>query len=153
MKYSAKIVWQKNPSEIFTDGKYSRVHEWQFDGGMKIPASPSPSVVPLPMSDEKLVDPEEAFVASLSSCHMLFFLSIAAKKKFVVEHYEDNAEGIIDRNAEGKLAMLSVTLNPVIIFSENNIPSLSTIDAIHEEAHDNCFIANSVKTIIHINSK
>ena len=153
MKYSAKIVWQKNPSEIFTDGKYSRVHEWQFDGGMKIPASPSPSVVPLPMSDERLVDPEEAFVASLSSCHMLFFLSIAAKKKFVVEHYEDNAEGIIDKNAEGKLAMLSVTLNPVIIFSENNIPSLSTIDAIHEEAHDSCFIANSVKTIIHINSK
>ena len=153
MKYSAKIVWQKNPSEIFTDGKYNRVHEWQFDGGMKIRASPSPSVVPLPMSDEKLVDPEEAFMASLSSCHMLFFLSIAAKKKFVVEHYEDNAEGIIGKNAEGKLAMLSVTLNPVIIFSENNIPSRETIDAIHEEAHESCYIANSVKTVIHINSK
>jgi organic hydroperoxide reductase OsmC/OhrA len=153
MKYVAKILWQKMDGEIFTDGRYNRVHEWQFDGGMKIPASPSPSVVPLPMSDEKLIDPEEAFVASLSSCHMLFFLSIAAKKKFIIEHYEDNAEGIMGKNEEGKLAMLSVTLHPVINFSGINIPSREIIDAIHEEAHESCFIANSVKTIIRVNTK
>jgi organic hydroperoxide reductase OsmC/OhrA len=105
------------------------------------------------MSDEKFIDPEEAFVASISSCHMLFFLSIAAKKKFVIEYYEDNAEGIMGENEEGKLAMLSVTLNPNINFSEINAPSRETIDAIHEEAHESCFIANSVKTVIHVNTK
>lgn len=152
MKYSAKILWQKKDSEIFTDGKYNRVHEWHFDGGMRIQASPSPSIVPLPMSDEKFIDPEEAFVASLSSCHMLFFLSIAAKKKFIISSYEDNAEGIVGKNEEGKLAMLSVTLNPIINFS-GNIPSREVIEAIHEEAHESCFIANSVKTVININSK
>lgn len=153
MKYSAKILWQKKDSEIFTDGKYNRVHEWLFDGGMRIAASPSPSVVPLPMSDDKLIDPEEAFVASISSCHMLFFLSIAARRKLIVNHYEDNAGGIMGKNEEGKMAMLSVTLNPVIIFSEANIPSQQIIDAIHEEAHESCFIANSVKTTITVNSK
>jgi organic hydroperoxide reductase OsmC/OhrA len=153
MKYVAKILWQKMDGEIFIDGRYSRVHEWRFDGGMKFPASSSPSVVPMPMSDEKLIDPEEAFVASLSSCHMLFFLSIAAKNKFVIEKYEDNAEGIMGKNEEGKLAMLSVTLHPVINFSGGNIPSRETLDAIHEEAHENCFIASSVKTVVRVDTK
>lgn len=150
MKYVATIQWQKKNTEKFTDGMYSRVHQWIFDGGMKIEASPSPHIVALPMSDPRLIDPEEAFVASISSCHMLFFLSIAARRKFVIEKYEDNAVGIMGENEFGKMAMLSVVLNPEIIFSGNPVPSLETLNEIHCEAHSSCFIANSVKTDIYI---
>ncbi|HEY4785729.1 MAG TPA: OsmC family protein [Bacteroidales bacterium] len=151
MKYTAKVTWRKRATENFIDLRYSRVHEWSFDGGSVISASSSPHVVPLPMSDASLVDPEESFIASLSSCHMLFFLSIAAKRKFVVESYEDNAEGIMGKNSEGKTAMLSVVLNPKIIFSGTNIPSVEEIEQIHELSHEECFIASSVKTKIEIN--
>lgn len=150
MNYSATITWQKQPDEEFEKGKYSRVHQWAFDGGMKIEASSSPTVVPLPMSDPSLVDPEEAFLASLSSCHMLFFLSIAAKKKIVVEKYVDNIVGTMGTNNEGKTAMLTATLNPIIVFSGTEQPSPETIRQIHELAHSSCFIANSVKTKIEI---
>ena len=101
-EYSAVIKWQRNLSESFVDNEYSRGHHWQFDGGVTVPASSSPHVVPLPYSVEANVDPEEAFVASLSSCHMLFFLSIAAKRRLVVESYEDNAVGVMEENDEGK---------------------------------------------------
>lgn len=150
MNYTATLTWQKQPGEEFEKGTYSRVHHWEFDGGMKIAASSSPNVVPLPMSDPSVIDPEEAFLASLSSCHLLFFLSIAAKKKIIVEKYEDHVEGIMGENEDGKTAMLSVILNPAISFSGNNLPSPETIHQIHELAHDSCFIANSVKTKIKI---
>ena len=150
MNYTATLTWQKQPGEEFEKGRYSRVHQWMFDGGMKIAASSSPTVVPVPMSDASLIDPEEAFLASLSSCHLLFFLSIAAKKKLIVEKYQDHVQGIMGKNEEGKMAMLTVTLNPVVSFSAENMPSQETIRQIHELAHDSCYIANSVKTKIEI---
>lgn len=150
MNYTATLTWQKQPDEEFEKGRYSRVHQWAFDGGMKIAASSSPGVVPVPLSDASLIDPEEAFLASLSSCHLLFFLSIAAKKKLIVEKYEDHVQGTMGENSEGKTSMLTVALNPVIVFSGNNIPSQETIRQIHELAHDSCYIANSVKTKIKI---
>jgi len=150
MSYNIKISWEKDSGETFVDNKYSRAHTWTFDGGIELSASSSPHVVPLPMSVESAVDPEEAFVASLSSCHMLWFLSIAAGKKYIVESYEDNAEGILGKDEEGKLAMTKVTLKPKVNFGGNAVPSREQIDELHHLAHEKCFIANSVKTKINI---
>jgi len=150
MSYNIKISWEKDSGETFVDNKYSRAHTWTFDGGIELSASSSPHVVPLPMSVESAVDPEEAFVASLSSCHMLWFLSIAAGKKYIVESYEDNAEGILGKDEEGKLAMTKVTLKPKVNFGGNAGPSREQIDELHHLAHEKCFIANSVKTKINI---
>ncbi len=148
MPYIARISWKKGIDETFTDKKYSRSHTWTFDGGIELPASASLHVVPLPMSNESAVDPEEAFVASLSSCHMLWFLSLAADRNYIVESYEDNAEGILGKNEDDKLAMTRVTLKPEITFSNNHSPSRDQIDELHHLAHEKCFIANSVKTKI-----
>jgi len=150
MPYTVRISWKKDASEAFVDNKYSRAHTWIFDGGIELVASSSPHVVPLPMSKGSAVDPEEAFIASLSSCHMLWFLSIAAGKKFVVESYEDHAEGILAKNEEGKLAMTEVTLRPKANFSGKTIPSQAQVDELHRSAHEKCFIASSVKTKINI---
>ncbi|MGB7209602.1 MAG: OsmC family protein [Pyrinomonadaceae bacterium] len=119
-----------------------------FDGGTEVPASSSPHVVPLPYSTEAAVDPEEAFVASLSSCHMLWFLSLAAERELVVESYEDNAEGVMGKNDEGRIAMTKVTLRPKAKFSGDNVPTAADVEALHHEAHNKCFIANSVKTTV-----
>jgi len=134
MSYNVRIFWKKDSSAAFVDNKYSRAHTWIFDGGIELVASSSPHVVPLPMSKESAVDPEEAFVASLSSCHMLWFLSIAAGKKFVVESYEDHAEGILAKNEEGKLAMTEVTLRPKVKFGGKTIPSRAQVDELHHLA-------------------
>jgi len=150
MSYNVRIFWEKDSNAAFVDNKYSRAHTWTFDGGIELVASSSPHVVPLPMSKESAVDPEEAFVASLSSCHMLWFLSLAAGKKFIVESYEDHAEGILAKNEEGKLAMTEVTLRPKVTFSGKTIPSQAQVDELHHSAHEKCFIANSVKTKISI---
>ncbi len=147
MLYNVKIYWEKNSVEKFTDNKYSRAHKWIFDCGIELPASSSKHIVPLPMSDESAVDPEEAFVASLSSCHMLWFLSIAAKKKYIVENYEDNAEGILEKDGGGKLAMTKVTLKPKVNFNVN-VLAKNQLEEIHHLAHEQCFISNSVKTEI-----
>ena len=141
----ATIFWERGDQQ-FTDGRYSRVHRWRFDGGLDVPASASPHVVRQPMSSESAVDPEEAFVASLSSCHMLCFLSIAAQRGFRVDRYVDNAEGMLDKNADGRLAITRVTLRPDVSFSGDQIPSPLQIDEIHHKSHTECFIANSVKT-------
>jgi organic hydroperoxide reductase OsmC/OhrA len=148
MSYNVKISWKKDTGESFIDNKYSRAHSWTFDGGIAVSASSSPHVVPLPMSKESAVDPEEAFVASLSSCHMLWFLSIAAAKNFVVESYEDEAEGILAKNEEGKLAMTEVTLRPQVNFAGKALPSRDQVEELHHLAHDSCFLANAVKTKI-----
>ena len=148
MLYKVKISWKKNSNESFLDKKYSRVHKWIFDGGIEVHASSSPHVVPIPMSDESAVDPEEAFVASISSCHMLTFLFIAAKKNFLVESDDDFAEGIMKKNKDGRLAMTEVTLKPKIVFGGDKIPTKIQIDEMHHQAHEECFIANSVKTKI-----
>lgn len=142
--YAALITWQRNGA-AFTDNRYSRAHEWQFDGGCRVPASASPHIVPLPLSDASAVDPEEAFVASLSSCHMLWFLSIAAKRGFVVDSYRDEAEGVMEKCADGKLAITVVTLRPCVTFNGDRHPSAEEIDAMHHRAHEECFIARSVK--------
>lgn len=148
MPYSVKIFWKKSLDEVFVDSKYSRSHTWSFDGGIEIPASSSPHVVPLPMSNESAVDPEEAFVAAISSCHMLWFLSIAAEKSFIVESYEDNAIGVLGKNGEGKLAMTKITLKPKVNFNDTTVPTSEQVDELHRLAHEKCFIANSVKTDI-----
>ena len=143
--YTAEISWQRN-GEGFLGNRYSRRHEMRFDGGAVVAGSSSPQVVPLPMSDALAVDPEEAFVASLSSCHMLWFLSIAGKHKFCVDRYVDAASGVMARNADGKMAMTLVTLRPAVTFSGEKLPTRADIDAIHHEAHEACYIASSVKT-------
>lgn len=150
MSYQVKVSWKKAATEAFIDNQYSRGHTWRFDGGIELPASSSPHVVPLPFSKEAAVDPEEAFVAALSSCHMLWFLSLAAAKKFVVESYEDHAEGVLAKNEEGKLMMTEVTLKPKIVFGGQAKPSRAELEALHHAAHEKCFIANSVKTKINI---
>jgi organic hydroperoxide reductase OsmC/OhrA len=145
--YSAEIVWERG-AQSFADQKYSRAHRWRFDGGAEIAASSSPSVVPVPMSDASAVDPEEAFVASLSSCHMLWFLSLAAKAGFVIDRYRDEAVGVMGKNDAGKLAMTKVTLRPWLVFSGERKPTSVEIVALHERAHTECFIANSVRTTV-----
>jgi organic hydroperoxide reductase OsmC/OhrA len=144
-EYTAQLEWQRGGQD-FPGNRYSRKHVLRFDGGVELPGSSSPSVVPLPMSDANAVDPEEMFVASLASCHMLWFLSIAAARKFCVDSYVDNASGIMARNADGKTAMTVVTLKPQVKFSGDVQPSVEQIHALHHKAHEECFIANSVKT-------
>jgi organic hydroperoxide reductase OsmC/OhrA len=143
--YSATILWQRNGA-LFTDQRYSRVHVMKFDGGAEVPGSSSPHTVPLPYSDAAAVDPEEAFVAALSSCHMLWFLHLAAKRGFVVESYEDRADGVMAKNAEGKVAMTLVTLRPRAEFAGERRLARADIEALHHAAHEECFIANSVKS-------
>ena len=144
-KYFATIHWQCDDT-AFADNRYSRAHVWRFDGGVKVPASSSPNVVPLPMSNAAAVDPEEAFVASLSSCHMLWFLSLAAEGGLSVDRYDDHAEGVMARNLAGKIAMTVVTLRPRVAFSGAKPPTREAIDELHHRAHDACFIASSVLT-------
>ena len=149
MQFEATVEWQRN-GQAFLDQKYSRGHEWRFDGGLTVPASSSPLSVPLPMSVADNVDPEEALVAAASSCHMLFFLSIAAKRGHTVESYVDNAVGLLEKTAAGRMAMTNITLRPAIVFAGVAWPSEEEIAAIHHEAHDKCYIANSLKTEITI---
>lgn len=143
--YTAEVLWLRNEQD-FISNRYSRRHLLRFDGGIEVAGSSSPHVVPLPMSDAAAIDPEEAFVASLSSCHMLWFLSIAAKRKFCVDRYFDAAVGTMGKNADGKWAMLVVTLKPEVIFSGEYLPTANQIQDMHHQAHEECFIANSVKT-------
>ena len=147
--YTATIRWSRSTSEAFTDGRYSRAHEWAFDGGAVVPASSSPQVVPLPFSDPAGVDPEEAFVASLSSCHMLFFLDFARRAGLVVEGYEDVAEGVMAKRDDGRMAMTVVTLRPRIAWG-GEAPDADALAALHHKAHEACFIANSVTSEVRI---
>ncbi len=144
-EYLAKITWRRGDA-VFTDTRYSRAHTWAFDGGAEVLASASPHAVRPPFSDPAGVDPEEAFIASLSSCHMLWFLSIAAKQGFTVDSYADDAVGKMEKNTEGKLAITRVALRPTIVFAGDHLPSKEQIAEIHRLAHENCYIANSVKT-------
>ena len=144
-EHFATIRWRRGEA-AFTDRKYSRGHEWSFDGGAMVQASASPHNVPPPLAVESAVDPEEAFVASLSSCHMLWFLAIAAERGFRVDAYEDAACGILGRDAVGRSSITAVTLRPRVAFSGDRTPDDREIAAMHERAHEECFIANSVKT-------
>ena len=143
--HKATIRWQRTSDE-FLKGKYSREHTWEFDGGAVVQASPSPAVVPAPFSNAAHVDPEEAFVASLSSCHMLTFLYLAGRKGFQVDSYADEAVGVITKNERKVPWVSTVTLNPRIVFSGAKLPTRAEQEHLHHESHEQCFIANSVKT-------
>jgi organic hydroperoxide reductase OsmC/OhrA len=144
-EHKATISW-KRASEDFLKGKYSREHTWTFDGGAIIAASPSPSVVPVPWSNPACVDPEEAFVASISSCHMLTFLFLASRQGFQVDSYHDEAVGAMAKNDEGVPWVSSVTLHPRIVYSGETQPTPTDEERLHHLAHEQCFIANSIKT-------
>lgn len=146
-QYQAQIHWQRGDQD-FTDNQYSRAHDWTFDGGLTVPASSSPWSVPLPMSVAANVDPEEALVAAASSCHMLFFLWLAAKQGFTVDQYTDQAIGIMDKNAQGKIAMTRISLRPQIVFSGAQQPTAAQLAQLHHQSHEDCYIANSIRADI-----
>jgi organic hydroperoxide reductase OsmC/OhrA len=145
--YEATIAWNRD-GQIFTDNRYSRAHEWQFDGGLRVPASSSPLIVPLPMSVAANVDPEEALVAAASSCHMLVFLGLAAKRGFVVDSYVDCATAVMEKNDIGRIAITRIMLHPAILFSGQRVPAPDELTALHHDAHEQCYIANSIKAEI-----
>jgi organic hydroperoxide reductase OsmC/OhrA len=140
----ATVSWERNGAK-FTDNKYSRLHKWRFDGGIEVPASSSPHVVRPPLSDPQAVDPEEAFVAALSSCHMLWFLALAAKQGLVVESYTDEAVAEMGKNANGKTFVSRVTLRPTVVFADVK-PSEEQFQNLHHRSHEECYIANSVSS-------
>jgi organic hydroperoxide reductase OsmC/OhrA len=149
--YRATVTWRFH-GEDFSKGRYSRAHEWRFDGGVTVPASPSPGVVPAPFIREDAVDPEEAFVAALSSCHMLTFLDLARRAGVVVESYEDEAIGVMEEIAPKRRAITKVTLRPRIVY-RGVPPDQAKLDELHHQAHDYCFIANSVKTEVTVEAR
>lgn len=142
-EYVATIEWSRG-DEPFLDQKYSRVHDWRFDGGAVLKGSPAPTSVPAPMSDPSAVDPEEALVAAVSSCHMLFFLAFAAKAGFVVDRYRDDAVGTMGRDERGRMAITQVVLRPDIAFSGTG-PDKAALAGLHHHAHEHCYIANSIR--------
>jgi organic hydroperoxide reductase OsmC/OhrA len=144
-QHLATIRWRRHGPD-FCAGKYSREHTWTFDGGVTVPASPAPSVVPAPWSNPAHVDPEEAFVAAVSSCHMLTFLWLAARHGFQADSYEDEAIGVMTKNTAGVPWVSLVTLRPHITWSGPQIPDATQIDHLHHQAHEQCFIAQSIKT-------
>ena len=145
--YLATVNWTRGDGD-FLAKQHSRAHEWHFDGGAVVAASASPHIVPTPWSSPENVDPEEAFVASLASCHMLFFLSIAASKNFVVKSYSDSACGRMEKNLQGKLAFTKVFLRPAVEFAKGALASEAAIMEIYHLAHEKCFIASSAKAEI-----
>ena len=147
-EYQAQIVWHRQATENFLDAKYSRCHLWKFDGGVVVPASSAVQSVPLPYSKPENVDPEEALVAAVSSCHMLFFLSLAAKAGLVVDCYHDLAKGTMSKNDQGRVAITSVLLSPDIVFSGAEVATDSIVGQLHHAAHDACYIANSLRAEI-----
>ncbi len=146
-EYTASLEWQRDGA-VFTDNRFSRAHRWRFDGGADVAASASPLIVPPPLSDPAGIDPEEAFVAAIASCHMLWLLALAARAGFVVDHYRDAAVGVMEKIESGKQAITRVTLRPDIGFSGDKQPSPDELESLHHKAHENCFIANSVRSEI-----
>ena len=144
IRYEARISWKRDGAK-FTDIRYSRGHEWSFDGGVRVAASSSPHSVPVPYSVVEAVDPEEALVAAASSCHMLTFLFLAAKRGFVVESYVDEAFGVMEKNPEGKLAITRITLRPAIEFADRS-PTEEELESLHHSAHEQCYVASSLKS-------
>jgi organic hydroperoxide reductase OsmC/OhrA len=145
--HRATIAWERSEA-VFTDNRYSRAHQWSFDGGAVVPASSSPDVVKVPLSNPANVDPEEAFVAALSSCHMLWFLDIARTEGYVVDRYVDDAIGHMVPGADGKPWIARVELRPAVAFSGAKEPDDATFAHLHHRAHEACFLAKSVKSEI-----
>jgi organic hydroperoxide reductase OsmC/OhrA len=151
-EHKAIIRW-KRTSPDFLKGKYSREHTWTFDGGLTVPASPTPAVVPAPYSNPANVDPEEAFVASVSSCHMLTFLYLAAKQGFQVDSYDDDAVGEMGKNERGVPWVSVITLNPKIVYSGEKLPTPADQERLHHLAHEQCYISNSIKTKVTVDAR
>jgi organic hydroperoxide reductase OsmC/OhrA len=148
-EHRATVRWKLHADgEAFLKGRYSREHTWTFDGGVTVPASSSPGAVPAPWSNPAHVDPEEAYVAAISSCHMLTFLYVAMRQGFLVESYEDDAVGVMRKNDRGAIWVSAVTLNPRIAYGGDRRPTTEDEERLHHAAHEQCFIANSVKTEI-----
>jgi organic hydroperoxide reductase OsmC/OhrA len=148
-EHKATISWKRSSAD-FLIGKYSREHTWSFDSGITIPASSSPSVVPAPWSNPESIDPEEAFVASLSSCHMLTYLYLASRAGFQVDSYFDEAVGVMGKTEKGVPWVSSVTLRPRIVYSGGHLPAPADEERLHHASHEQCFIANSVKTNVSV---
>lgn len=148
-QHTATIAWSRGDQD-FPGNRYSRAHDWHFDGGTVVRGSSAPSSVPEPLSDPAAVDPEEALVAALSSCHMLFFLAYAAKGGFTVDSYRDEAVGVLGRDERGKTSMTAFTLRPAVAFSGESRPDAAAIDALHHRAHEACYIANSIRAEVTI---
>lgn len=151
-QYTATVVWNRPADAPFKDNKYSRAHEWRFDGGTVVPASSSPLSVRVPLSNPAAVDPEEALVAALSSCHMLFFLSYAAAGGFVIDSYEDEAVADMGKNAKGATAIVKIALRPKIAWV-GTPPAAEQLDKLHHRAHESCYIANSVSAAVVVESR
>ena len=141
--HKVKISW-KNEKEDFSYFEYDRTHTWEFEGGKKMIASAAPEYI----GNIDYINPEEALAAALSSCHMMSFLYIASKKKFIVENYEDQSEAVLEKNSKNKMAVTKLNLKPKITFRGENQPSKEMVNLLHEKAHEECFIANSVLTEI-----
>lgn len=148
-EHKAIISWKRKGPE-FLNGKYSREHTWRFDGGAAMPVSPSPSVVPEPFSNPAHVDPEEAFVASVSSCHMLTYLFLASRQSFQIDSYDDEAVGLMTKNERGVPWVSAITLRPKIVYSGDKRPTPADEERLHHSAHEQCFIANSIKTVVNV---
>jgi organic hydroperoxide reductase OsmC/OhrA len=149
-EHTAVVEWRRVKSEAFVDNRYSRRHAVTYDAGVTVALSASPHVVPVPYSDPSAVDPEELFVTSLASCHMLCFLYLAAKAGYLVDSYRDAASGTLGRNAAGAAAITVVTLRPHCEFSGAPQPSPAELAALHDQAHHDCFLASSVHSEIRI---
>lgn len=151
-RHEARVSWSRG-EQPFVDGRYSRRHAWTFDGGVTVDASASPHVVPLPLSAEAAVDPEEALVASASSCHMLWFLSLAARRGFIVDAYVDEASGLLEPVSPGRLAFSRIILRPAVRFSGSLVPTDVELAELHEAAHEACFIAASLRCEVVVESR
>jgi organic hydroperoxide reductase OsmC/OhrA len=147
--HSATIHWARG-DQPFVDRRYSRAHVWRFDGGAEVPASSSPQVVRVPMSDASAVDPEEAFVASLSSCHLLWFLDLASRAGWCVDHYSDEALGHMENGPDGKPWIARVLLRPEVRFAGPRQPDAATVQQLHHQAHEECFLARSVRSEVRV---
>jgi organic hydroperoxide reductase OsmC/OhrA len=150
-QHHASIEWVSQ-GDGFQRLQYSREHVWRFDGGAVVAASSSPAVVPLPWSNAAAVDPEEAFVAAVASCHMLWWLSLAARQRWDVVRYRDEAVGVVEKDANGRVWVSRVTLQPTIEYGEK-APSPDEEERLHHQAHDQCFIANSIRSEVVIQSR
>ncbi len=151
MNHTATIRWSRSGPD-FAKGKYSREHTWSFDGGVTVPASASPHVVPTPWSSPSAVDPEEAFVAAIASCHMLTFVWLASREGFIADSYEDEAVGIMAKNEQGVSWVAEVKLHPRIVWSGTKVPTAADLERLHHKSHEQCFIAQSVKTAVTVNA-
>jgi organic hydroperoxide reductase OsmC/OhrA len=151
--YEATVKWRRGADEPFIDQRYSRAHDWLFDGGARVRGSSSPHSVRPPFSDPSAVDPEEALVVALSSCHMLVFLWLAARRGFAVLSYEDAAFGIMNKDERGREWVTNVTLRPQVVFDGDKRPTELEVEALHHESHEGCYIANSVKTAVVVDGR